>query len=461
MNKHFKSLSAIVMALLLGLALIGCSLVSVNDEKDMAQVVAKVGDVEITKQEFVDEFTYYISMYRSFGYDPTATQEDLTTFQDSILDGLISMKVQNYQAAKQGYTELSAEELTEIAGYVEEAEKTIADAALSQAQAEFEEDPDIDVNARAEELFPIIAEQYVGKEMSREELKTWLEEQYKSSYLTGKMQEDFYAAVTVTDEEVRAAFDEQLASDKTTIEGDAGKYKGLQESFEMYGGTPPLFAPEGYVRVKHILLAPEEELGTDYTDKVTQMSELQAELGQLTLDDEAKNAARIADIKTEHAALKAETEQLYTEHFAQSKQDAQAAYDKLQSGASFDEVMKEYTQDADFTDAEYKFSETGKLLSKNTSTTDWSDAVKDAVLALTTAGSYTGVIEDDSGYHILQYVGDEPAGERAYADYEASIREETLSAKQEEEWNALVTEWTQDTTVVTRYPERIRDVTGS
>ena len=56
MNRYSKAAVAIAAALVLCFALIGCSLVSVNSDKDNAQVVAKVGDMTVTKGDYKDAF---------------------------------------------------------------------------------------------------------------------------------------------------------------------------------------------------------------------------------------------------------------------------------------------------------------------------------------------------------------------------------------------------------------------
>ena len=58
----------------------------------------------------------------------------------------------------------------------------------------------------------------------------------------------------------------------------------------------------------------------------------------------------------------------------------------------------------------------------------------------------------------MQLVGTEPAGERKLADYQEQFKASLLSANQEEEWYTLVELWTKDTTIVTTYPDLVRDV---
>lgn len=463
MNKIAKSLVAAVLALAFTASMFGCSLVSVNEEKNRAQVVAKVGDIEITKGEYMDTFDYYLYMYQMYGQDPTTSADGLKSFQDLIMDAVVSTKVVEYQAKKQGYTNLTAEQLSEVDEGVQSDLDYYKQTAQTQAESEFAEDPSINVETRKTELFNQMIEQQYGEKLTEAQLKTKLAEERTNSIAMNAMQDAFSAGITVTDEEVQSAFDQQLTSDKTSLTADPSSYKARQESFERSGAgaMPPLYAPEGYIRFKHIAILSEEALGTEYTEIQTLMQDLADELSKLTLEDEAANAARIAEIKAEYAAKKAEAASMRDTLFAPAKAKIDEAYAKLQSGASFDDVMKEYTQDADFkasADAatENTFLTTGVLLSKVTQ--DYSDEVRDTALKLTTPSSYSEIIVDDEGYHIVQFVGTEPAGERKLADYQEQLKQSVLSAKQEDEWYTLVEEWTKDTTIVTTYLDLIRDV---
>ncbi|HPY36272.1 MAG TPA: SurA N-terminal domain-containing protein [Clostridia bacterium] len=457
MNKKCLAPLALVLVLLMALPMLGCSLVSVNEEKNRAQVVAKVGGTEIKKGEFIDEFTQAIQYVSMFGYDPTASEAELNDFQDMVLESLIRKNLERYQADLKGYKTLTEEELKEVDSVIEDEEAYIFDTALEQAKASLGAATEEEINKKAEELFPKAAEQIVGKAFKREEFRTWLKEMEVRERLVQKMREEFDATITVSDEEVHKAFDEKLNTDKTQMEEDPGAYKQYQESAEKYGGDSPFYAPEGYVRVKYIKLVPEDELPAELADNEAELAELEAELGKLSLSDEVGNAERIKQIKAEHTSLKAQTLKLRTEHFEKSRLEAEKAYEKLQSGTSFDEVMKEFSKDSDFMNYDI-FKEKGKLLSSHESAIDWSSEIKAAVLKLSEVGSYTGIIEDSEGFHILQYVGKEPAGSREFSQYEQTMRETVLSAKQAEEWEALLSEWLKDTTLVTRYLERIRDV---
>ncbi len=460
MKKSFqRKMAALALALLVSISAVGCSLVSVNEEKDMAQVVAKVGDQEVLKSEVADLFDYYLSLYQQFGMDPTTSEEDLKLFQDDVLNAVLSGYVMDYQAKLQGLDTLTEDELAEAKTSAQADLDYVEEAIQSQIDTELETDPDLDVDARKAELFVLYTQAEDGSETGKQAFYQEMLDGYRKEAIRSKLQDTFNETITITDEDVQTYYDETLATQTETYTQTPASYRADEENYEKFGGDPVLYAPEGYRRVKHILLKPDTEIGAEYTDLETEMEELKDELGALTLEDETGNAQRIAEIKTEYAEKQAQRDKLYEDHFAQSKADAQAAYDKLVAGAEFDAVMEEYTKDTSFASYE-TIQEKGRLIGCDIEgdDTDWSDEIKAAVKGLTTAGSYTQIIEDDEGFHILQYVGDEAAGAKAFDEFKDALHEIVLTNKQTEEWNATLDAWLADTSVVTRYEDVIRSL---
>lgn len=458
MRKYLKSTLALLLVTLMAVAALGCSLVSVNKEKDDKQVVAKVGEHEILKADYMNEFNYMYQMYSSFGMDPAASEQEYQSFKENILDQIISSEVVYYQAVKQGYLEkLSEEQKAEIQEQIEYYDSEVYKLAKEAADALIAEDSTLDFNAVLTEQYRLASKDFFGKEMNQAEVQEFVRDFFTKDAVSTSLQDDFNAAITVSDEEVQAVFDEQLESDKTSFATTPSGYKERQEAFERVGGIGPLYSPAGYRRVKYIQIAPESALSEEYTTKLAEMTALESELGPLTLKGEEENAERISEIKAEYAKLKEETDKISEEHYAKSKADIDAAYQKLQDGVSFDVVMKEYTMDSDFKDYEV-FQQKGKLMYTDTEVADWSEEIKKATLALTTKGSYTNVIQDETGFHILQYVGDEPVVERTLAEFQEAMHEKALSNKQSSEWNTLLEEWIRDESVVTRYPAVLESI---
>ena len=65
---------ALMLAALCGLSLTGCEMVSVNREKDRAQVIIQVGDTTLTKEQVYAEFAYQLAVS---GYSIDMWDEDM------------------------------------------------------------------------------------------------------------------------------------------------------------------------------------------------------------------------------------------------------------------------------------------------------------------------------------------------------------------------------------------------
>ena len=111
MNKWLK-LMALLTALLM---LAGCNLIATDPMLDAQQVVAKVGDTEITKAEWLaqtenvlynNQLMYY---YYGLSYDVTDSQA-IADARSTAIDNMITSEVLKQKAAAEGLDVLSEEE---------------------------------------------------------------------------------------------------------------------------------------------------------------------------------------------------------------------------------------------------------------------------------------------------------------------------------------------------------------
>lgn len=462
MKKRPLSIIAVIMAVIMIIPAYGCSLVSVNEEKDNAQIVAKVGDVEITKGQFMGELDYMIYMYQSFGMDVTSSPEQYEAMKSDVLEAMISREVQYYKAKEGGFDVLSDEVIAEINNEIATLDEEIYSVAKSNAESMVAADSSLDLEKTIEEQYKYVAAQYIGEELGREDTKKFIEDYYSKDYVIQNLYDSIAATVTITDEEVAERYNTMLDEDKTAYTDDPSSYKSDQEYFEMFGGIAPLYVPSGFKRVKEIVIYSDEEYSEEYNEKIVRMEELLDEIGKLAIVDDPENAATMQEIRDEYAALKAETDKISEDRLSATQTKAQEAYDKLVAGASFDEVLKEYSEDTDYIDYE-TIGTKGKLMHANTDTEDWAKELKEAVLKLSEVGTYTDIIylseeEGSEGYHILMYAGDEPVVNRTLADNKTAIGEELLLDKQSDMWDELSLEWTKDSSIVTRYPDVINAI---
>jgi len=478
MKKQIRLLILAVLALALCFGLTACGEKSAADRLpevapdaqgeaalyDDDTVVATVGDYNITLEEYKEEYAYfsayYDQMYQAYygmGIGDMG-EEALLQLQDDVLENLIFMYTLDHKAKEQGLDTLTAEEEQAAEAEVAASMQSLEEEVEAALQEELSLDPTLDAETLRKELLSEIIYSYVGYDMTLEELEAYWSDMARKDAIRMKVQDAFYAEVTLSEEELNEYYQQNLAADEEEFGASPDLYGSAEESYEIFGGAPILYAPEGYIRVKHILIAPEEELDTAYADLNLEMEELQLEAGTLLLEDEQANAAKLAQLKQSYAEKKARQQNILDTHFAPSKAKAEEAYNKLQAGTSFDEVLKAYTSAYGYSESEV-IAEKGQLFYKPQQEADvWTEEIRKAVLALSDIGAYTGIVRDVDGYHILQYVGEEPAGPKALDAVRTELYEAALSAKQAEEWDAVTLEWTADPALVQRYPEAIRSV---
>lgn len=454
-----KFLALLIAAILiLGIAA-GCSLkdqpntdepVNTSDIADDAPVVTVDGEVVLTWADFKNEYTTYNEQFyqssgaylEDAGYADTAVQEIIDFYTE---DAVIA-----YQAKKQGIDQLTTEQQTELQTQIDDLIKGYDEYYRATAEEEAAGDATIDVDARVNELIAEEAQYYTGKEMTYDEFMGWLTDAVTDQFVGDILKEKALTDVVVDDDYIETWYNEELSSQQESYETDPSYYLSDQESFELgdEGAVPVLYVPEGYARVMDILAVPTGTLPDDYEQKLTDMNTLQEEYGKLSFEDatggSSENAARMAEILTEYAALKAETDAAHDEYVRAAKEKIEAAYAELQAGTPFADVLVKYTENTKFTDNE-TFRQKGALMHSEGS--DWSNAVIEAFNSLS-VGSFSAVFEDDEGFHILYYVSDEIPGARTLSDVTELVRPAATEQKKSEEWDAILTAWKADSSVV-------------
>jgi len=192
------------------------------------------------------------------------------------------------------------------------------------------------------------------------------------------------ADVTVTEEEVKAAFDAKIEAAKAAY-ADVDAYISA-----FLNGEETLYAPEGVRNVQVLFINPTDEAAADTTGKAK----------------------------------------------------ADAAKAEIDAGKDFVEVMVAYSDEGltqDVLEAGYAVAE---------GSTSYSEEFLAAAMALENVGDVTDVVETDYGYFIIKYVADIPAGAVAYEGREALETEEALTAKKDEVYTAAIDKMIVDAGIV-------------
>lgn len=501
------------VALLTAVTLLaGCNLVGIDAELDAKQVVAKVGDTEITKGEWHEMrdslVSYYEYVYSMYGMTFTADETVLESVGQEALDSMVKEEVIKQKAAALGLDTFTEEELAEMES---EANETM-DMQRWYYQMMYypSDDPEAAtvseaVNARLE------ADGYTTETVLESE---------KSERIHDRVREEAIKDVVVTDEEIQAEFDAKVEAQKATYDATPTQYASdVSNKADIY------YVPEGYRSIKHVLIAIDEDkqseiesLEATLSDNATTRASLEKQLTDLTAEpeegveltdeDKAANEESIALINEQLAELEASDTQanerlaaLTQEAFdevlpkaemvlALAKGDLTAAKeiyaqitpaaeetatpDEAEAITTPDEAEAEepaldvlaLTEPVDFQTLVDVYGEDPGMQNEPYATTGYvlcdgltmyETAFQTAAMALENVGDVSELVQSSYGYHILCYMGDVASGAVEFESRKDAISEELLSDKQDEAYNAAVEQWIADANVKT-FPKAMKDV---
>ena len=181
----------------------------------------------------------------------------------------------------------------------------------------------------------------------------------------------------ITDAQIREWYEVRLQALETAFAEEPGIFKSQQDLYDKHGGVPPLTAPEGYVYVRHILV--------------------------------------------------------------EDRAEAEALLARLDAGEDLLTLMAQYGTDPGMETE--PFASLGYLVGPYPSKVDYLPAFKEAALALTEVGQYSGVVETESGFHIIRLERKLPAGTKSLDEVWDAIHAMLLKADQTEQLTALLKSW--------------------
>lgn len=467
----YKTLCALLAALMLA-TFAGCSLREGKaKEADPDAVAVRVGDeYVITRGEVQEAYDYFLQYYTYMGMSAPGTDAEIESMQDNAIAGLVSQKIQLYQAKQMG---LVTDEL--VRGAEEQAGSEI-EAYLEEFRANARSENAADVETRALEIFQ---EQLTIAEMDMdvEGFRAYLTDYYGDQRTISALEEKVKSDVSVSDEEVQAYYEELLATQKSSYDAEPARYLDEAEEYQKGGGDPILYAPQGYVRVRTITIVPEDELSDEYTALRAELDELEAEFGKKALEalaaqyvagsDQVPNLVgssveNALELLSGYTEKKVRFDELYETYIKDARAKADEAHAKLESGAAFTDVLKEYGEDEMYVTYP-SFVDTGLLMLREGDET-WSEELASAVLALEAnreashAAPYSEVLCIDDVFYIVELVGDEPAGERPLSGVYDDIKRAALAEKAEEHWYAMLEAWENDTSIAVYYEDVYRSI---
>ena len=310
---------------------------------------------------------------------------------------------------------------------------TLTDAEAAEAEAgakqEYEE------NIRG--ILDAVTEEGMSAEEARSAAETFLAEsegitletvtaEYKAEALEKKYRDHVVKDVNVTDEDVKAHYDDLLADQQAD-------FSEVPDDFfysHLYGSVV-VYNPEGFRAVRDV------QISFDNPDDGDTVDELMAQL-------------EVVDMDSQGDTYDALNEQL-TALFAPLETRAQEAVEKLNGGAEFTALMDEYgcsdyLKDEPLRSQGYYISSESQLNS--------AEFIQGA-MELEQPGEVSVPVRSPLGLHLIQYIGDVTPGAVPFESVKDAVRADLLEIRQDEFYEDYVSSLLSEANVK-YYPERLQ-----
>ena len=346
------------------------------------------GAVTVLKSEIQDEYdqmlSQYVAYYAQYGYsvDEYDTELQASVAQETVQTKLSTSIVRHY-AAQNGY-ELTEEKKTELAAQVKTALDNTREYLESYLSA---------YGFTGDELNAAVEEQMAQAGYTEETLMDSAELNDVLNFLYERATAD----VTVTEDEVKAAFDAKVAKQK-----------------ESYASVDAFV--NDYVNESEILYTPEDV-------RLMECIFVASVEGEATEDEATADEATVSEATAGEAADIASLT-----GYAKAKAIAAA----IAGGADFEESMKAYNEDSSTEEQMLR----GYPVAENSTT--YGDEFTAGAMALEHVGDVSDVIVTDYGYFILRYAKDLESGEADFEARKETETEETLTNKKNDAYSAFI-----------------------
>lgn len=390
-NKH-NGMRAVLFTLALVLvfaAFAGCS-AKLNDP-----VVGKVGNIDIRFQTYYRVYVNNMYMQSIYGTYDVSTDEAYRAFQDMVFDSIINSMLPIYVAKQAGVT-LTAEEEAEVRESLQQEIDSLYESYAGDVDASITDEDE----KRAEEEKLLLADLKANGLTYDKYIKS-IEDSLRDEAIANKYIESLLAEVTVTDDDVQAYYDEQLAYYQERYEEDPANYFDDYSSF-LNGGSQPLVVPEGYNYYKHILVLDAEEGEDKDVDAI------------------------VAEI-----------------------------YAKIEAGEDFDALIEKYGEDPGMQNEPYKTE--GYILSE-ANASDYYEEFSAAALALENEGDITPeAVQSSKGKHIIKKCGPVEAKTVTLDEVKDTIREQVETERKNDLYQEYLAQWKEEVKIV-KYYDRVNGV---
>lgn len=396
-----------MLALILSVLMLLTGAAAAEEVKEM--VLATVDGVPVPIEDAYAEYSMYADAYEMYGFGEGAIKE----LRKEIADYYIQLHLIYAKADELGV----AEQLDEAA-----------------------------IQAEADQLFEenlaLYMEYYADPEATEEENRAKCTEQLAADgYTIDSAREDAYhraclralvdycsEGVAVTDEEVRAHYDDTLAAQTESY----GKYISNFES-DWKAGRPVYIIPEGIRYVKHILVSLSDGNQANLYNYELELSGIENQLKQEDADTEALNAR------------KEELAQLIEDTYAVIMPRVQEIQGRLEAGEDFLELMAEYGEDPGMQEGSASY-ETGYMVWEGCSS--WVAPFTEGSMSLEKVGDVTGPVRTSYGIHLIRFESEMEGRTVPFEEVKETIYEDLLSEKINDAFMNALAEWQESAEIV-------------
>lgn len=425
MNKHLKWIVSAVLALSLLL-----SSIAVFGEETTANptdVMVTVNGTDVLRETVDLIYSNLVSSYSQYGYD-TTDEAFVRAMKYYAVEYAVQLELMNQKAVELGLDQFTDEEKAKLEAENAENWAGIVDLYLTYYGGITEESTDEEkAAARVSVLAMLESLGYTEAVM--------LEDSMESAKLD-RVEAHMVEGASVTDEDVKALFDEKVASDEANYKDNAAMYEYLTQ----YYGQTSYYTPDGYRGITHILLKVDDELLSSYQSLSAKLEEQQE--AEETTDTEA---AADPTAEPETPVTQEEVDAAYQAILASVQPTIDEINQKLNDGAAFADLVAEYGTDPGMQQEPAKT----EGYSVHMDSVIWDPAFVKAAFSVNKVGDVAEPVVGSYGVHIVQYTRDVPAGAVAYTDeVKAALQEEALSEKEAQLFNTTINTWISEATVV-------------
>lgn len=349
-----KKLLIIVTAVFFCIFTGACSYVSVNEDRDNAQIVAEVNGTPITKQQYKETAAVILG---NFGMtaDEIEEADDPQMYKEYIINQLVDEELMYQKALNDGLVDTSDEHMQDIIKEKSDQADSLYPLFLSQAQSEGVSNPEKVASGEWNEYL---------RQSGYDDLEAMARKQIRDTAISDVYQ-NVISDVTATEQDAKDYYDMQVDLQKDLIESDPSNYTFYKSANQAYVN------PAGSRYVKNLLIQIPEEA--------------QSEIYSLRMAGDDESADKVRD----EALKEIETQ-------------AKAALERIKNGEDFDKVMEEIGED---TGMQVEPGKTYGYLVVDGGQ-DYVSEFQDAAMSLNSPGEITDLIATDYGYHIIEYVKD-------------------------------------------------------